>query len=50
MIKLHKQYGNLFRTGPNEVSVVDPSAIKKIYPPGTKEVQLVWCFSGPQEI
>lgn len=31
LINLHEQYGPLVRTGPNEVSVADPAAIKKIY-------------------
>ena len=31
MINLHSKYGKLVRTGPNEVSVSDLGAIKKIY-------------------
>ena len=31
MIALHNTYGNLVRTGPNEVSVTDPEAVKAIY-------------------
>lgn len=31
MIELHKKYGKLVRTGPNEVSVADPAVIKTIY-------------------
>ena len=31
MIDLHQRYGKLVRTGPNEVSVSDLAAIKKIY-------------------
>ncbi len=31
MVGLHKQHGKLIRTGPNEVSVSDLTAIKKIY-------------------
>ena len=42
MINLHKKHGNLVRTGPNEVSVVDPSAIKKIYAAGTKFSKSGW--------
>ena len=42
MIKLHKEHGDLVRTGPNEVSVVDPSAIKKIYAAGTKFSKSDW--------
>lgn len=42
MIKLHKKYGNLVRTGPNEVSVVDLAVIKKIYAAGTKFSKSGW--------
>ena len=42
MIKLHKIHGSLVRTGPNEVSVVDLSAIKKIYAAGTKFSKSDW--------
>lgn len=31
MIALHQKHGKLVRTGPNEVSVSDIAAIKKIY-------------------
>jgi hypothetical protein len=31
MIALHKQHGKLVLTGPNEVSVADPAAIKAMY-------------------
>ncbi len=31
MLRMHGAYGPLVRTGPNEISVVDPPAIKKIY-------------------
>ena len=31
MIALHQKHGKLVRTGPNEVSVSDLTAIKKIY-------------------
>lgn len=31
LIRLHEQYGDLVRMAPNEVSVADPVAIKKIY-------------------
>ena len=31
MIELHKRQGKLIRTGPNEISVSDLSAIQKIY-------------------
>ena len=31
IVRLHAAYGPLVRTGPNEVSVADPAAIKKIY-------------------
>ena len=36
MISLHARHGDLVRTGPNEVSVAELSAIKKIYGTGTK--------------
>lgn len=36
MLELRKRYENHVRTGPNEVSVADLSAIKKIYTAGTK--------------
>ena len=31
MIDLHEKNGNLIRTGPNELSIADLSAIRKIY-------------------
>jgi hypothetical protein len=31
MISLHKKFGKLVRTGPNEISTSDPDAIKVIY-------------------
>ena len=31
MIRLHEKHGKLVRTGPREVSVSDPAAIKVIY-------------------
>lgn len=31
MIDLHRKHGNLVRTGPKEVSVSDPSAVRAIY-------------------
>lgn len=34
MIALHKRHGKLVRTGPNEVSISDLAAIKKIYGKG----------------
>lgn len=30
-IALHEKYGPIVRTGPNEVSISDPAAIKKVY-------------------
>lgn len=42
MIELHKRYGKLVRTGPNEVSVADLSAIKKMYTAGTKFSKSNW--------
>ena len=45
MINLHEKYGKLVRTGPNEVSVSDLSAIKLIYGAGTKFRKSDW-YSG----
>ena len=42
MIDLHKRHGKLVRTGPNEVSVSDLSAIKQIYGSGTKFRKSSW--------
>ncbi len=42
MIDLHKKHGKLVRTGPNEVSVSDLSAIKQIYGVGTKFRKSDW--------
>ena len=42
MIKLHQKHGKLVRTGPNEVSVSDLSAIKTIYAAGTKFSKSSW--------
>lgn len=42
MIALHGCHGKLVRTGPNEVSVSDVIAIKKIYSPGTKFRKSDW--------
>lgn len=42
MINLHKRHGKLVRTGPNEVSVSDLSAIKSIYGAGTKFRKSDW--------
>lgn len=42
MIGLHKKHGKLVRTGPNELSVSDLSAIKQIYGAGTKFRKSVW--------
>ena len=36
MIALHQKYGKLVRTGPNDVSVSDPGAIKIIYGAGSR--------------
>ncbi|KAI9677353.1 MAG: hypothetical protein M1822_008160 [Bathelium mastoideum] len=36
LIALHEKHGKLVRTGPNEVSVADPGAIKIMYGAGTK--------------
>jgi len=42
MIDLHQQLGTLVRTGPNEVSVSDLTAIKQIYGAGTKFRKSDW--------
>ncbi|KAF1962628.1 cytochrome P450 [Byssothecium circinans] len=42
MIDLHKKYGTLVRTGPNEVSVSKPAIIKIIYGAGTKFHKSDW--------
>ena len=42
MIALHEKYGPLVRTGPNEVSVADPTAIKTIYGAGTRFYKSDW--------
>jgi cytochrome P450 len=42
MISLHARHGKLVRTGPNEVSVSDLAAIKKIYSLGTKFRKSDW--------
>ena len=42
LIALHSKHGPLVRTGPNEVSVSDLAAIKKIYAPGTKFRKSDW--------
>ncbi|KAL1303437.1 hypothetical protein AAFC00_006826 [Neodothiora populina] len=42
MIALHEKHGKLVRTGPNEVSVSDLSAIKTIYGAGTKFNKSDW--------
>jgi cytochrome P450 len=42
MIALHRKYGPLVRTGPNELSVADLSAIKTIYGAGTKFRKSDW--------
>lgn len=42
MIALHKKYGPLVRTGPNELSVADLTAIKTIYGAGTQFRKSDW--------
>jgi len=42
MIALHEKHGSLVRTGPNEVSVADPTTIKMIYGAGTKFEKSDW--------
>ena len=48
MIELHKKHGKLVRTSPNEISVPDLSAIKKIYGAGNKFAKSPW-YSVRQE-
>jgi hypothetical protein len=43
-IDLHRQYGPVVRTGPTEVSIADPAAIKPIY--GECTQRLRWGFGG----
>ncbi|KAF2094901.1 cytochrome P450 [Rhizodiscina lignyota] len=42
MIQQHEKYGSLVRTGPNELSISDLSAIRKIYGPGSKFRKSDW--------
>lgn len=42
MITLHAKHGNLVRTAPDEVSISDLNAIKKIYGAGTKFRKSDW--------
>ncbi|SLM40221.1 cytochrome p450 family protein [Lasallia pustulata] len=42
MIALHQRHGKIVRTGPNEVSVSDLGAIKKIYGAGTRFKKSDW--------
>lgn len=42
MIDLHDKHGDLVRTGPNEVSTSDPTAIKTIYGAGTRFNKSDW--------
>ncbi|KAF2473714.1 cytochrome P450 [Lindgomyces ingoldianus] len=42
MIELHKAHGKLVRTGPNEVSISDPGAVKIIYGAGSKFRKSNW--------
>lgn len=42
IMDLHKQHGPLVRTGPNEVSVNDLSAVKQIYGAGTRFTKSPW--------
>ena len=42
MIALHKKYGKLVRTAPNEVSISDPAALKTIYGAGSKFRKSDW--------
>ncbi|EMC95500.1 hypothetical protein BAUCODRAFT_123930 [Baudoinia panamericana UAMH 10762] len=40
--QLHKKYGNIVRTGPDEVSISDVEAIRAIYGPGSKYAKSDW--------
>ena len=42
MVKMHLRYGNPVRVGPNEVSVSDPDAVKRIYGVGTNFKKSAW--------
>jgi len=42
MIAMHEKYGNLVRTGHNEVSISDPQIIKTVYGAGSKFVKSDW--------
>jgi cytochrome P450 len=42
MIALHKKHGKLVRTGPSEVSISDPGALKTIYGAGSKFRKSSW--------
>ncbi|KAF2109828.1 cytochrome P450 [Lophiotrema nucula] len=42
MIALHEKYGSIVRTGPNEVSISDPLAVKTIYGAGSKFRKSEW--------
>ncbi|KAH0565669.1 hypothetical protein GP486_000943 [Trichoglossum hirsutum] len=46
-IDLHRQYGPVVRTGPTEVSIADPAAIKPIYGIGTKFTKSGW-YAGQE--
>ena len=45
MIMLHDHYGPLVRIAPDEVSVVDPTAIKKIYGTTRTKNPVRWEFA-----
>lgn len=42
ILKLHKRYGRVVRIAPNEVSVVDGPAMKKLYGHGTSAKKTAW--------
>ncbi|KAL4861441.1 hypothetical protein BDV12DRAFT_208025 [Aspergillus spectabilis] len=50
--ELHRKYGKIVRTGPNEVSVADIDAIKQIYGPGSKFCKSPWysVWKGAQSV
>ena len=43
-VRLHEKHGSLVRIGPNQVSVTDPDAIRKIYGPSYRPA--IYCTVG----
>lgn len=52
MQKLHRKYGTIVRTAPNEVSISDLNAVKQIYGPGSKFKKSDWysVWQGTQPV